>query len=152
MADWLDEFFEEQDRAREKEQRQSQLDDLGRMASLSLFRQLWARVESDVNRFKEKTHDEGIATSYVQGNGFTIQRPQFPTFQLNVKLETAGVMSYQTSIQVSRSLSRKLDEGQILTIAKAQDEIYYRVGGQDYADASDVSKLLLMPLFAILKI
>jgi hypothetical protein len=147
---WLEGFLRQQAKQRDDDERQRELDKLGEKATTSMFRKLKDQIENDVKRFNEARPERTIVLTVANDLRFRLSRPTFPVIGLEVWTETLGSIDYMSRVHAASSLKASENAGHILTIAKSNDEIYYRMDGEDLTDESEVSEKLLTPLLSAL--
>lgn len=143
--DWVEQLLKHKSQRYDDRERQAKLETIAVEGTPEMFRRLALRVRQDCERFAAAMGKRiGLNT---QAREMEVQSHDFPSFWLKIEATNYGINAYR-SIQTSSShLPGEPLELKILIIARAVDQLFYRLDGQDYADESEVSEILLKPYF-----
>lgn len=145
--DWMDDFLNERDARRGDSQHQAQLHNLALERTADMFRRLHDRIKGDIDKYTARTGHRVTFSS--KGTYCEVQTHEFPSIFLRLDLIHGGIQ-VRTSIRESSGAQNEPAESIIEIIAKGQDQIYFRLAGENLARESQVSARLLKPLLALL--
>jgi len=141
--DWMSELLKRRELKLQEGAHQAQLGVLAQTQGPDMFRRLCQQIQADLGQYSQATGD--VVLCNFSGSTCEAKHDSFPTFWLQIRFEHSQIQVIQTT-RKSSSAEPGRKEFTILVIGKAQDELYYRIDGVDYASEFDVSERLLAPL------
>lgn len=147
--DWVKQYLERCTSKHQLDARKFQLEQAAASQLPQMFRSLCDQIEQDLNEFRQVT---GKPILFHQSRSeFVAEHNLFPTFSLRLTATAAGIATVSTTRKNGGSRSGPDVENLIVIKATAADEMYYSFKGTEYADVSDVSEALLIPLLETLE-
>jgi hypothetical protein len=115
-----------------------------------MWRKLCDQVKSDVEKYSRATNTP-IAIDLSHPEVLDINYEQYPHFRLRIGSRPPAITVWQDTKKNTDSTKKPPKESEILVVAKSQDELLYRVNGEDKIDEADVSEFLLKPLLEFIE-
>ena len=148
--DWMTKFLNQRDVNRKTAERKAELDSLALAQIPETLKRLTRQMKSDLEQYNKASSGQHVEIKErPQDNSLEASCQNFPHFWLRLEPQKAGI-GIALNVKKSSSDSTPRSEKTILVIAKAMDELYYRLDGTDYADESEVSEQILRPLLEVL--
>jgi hypothetical protein len=150
-SDWIKAILQEKDGQRELARQNHEMAKRGEMQAPNLFRMLKDQVQKDVAEFNRACPSGPLVDfGFQPSSKFTVRHSTFPVIQLDVTLET-GTISCRRTEKKSSSADTTVDESTIFVMSGSNmDQAYFSIKGNEYREESQVSELLLTPIFRAL--
>lgn len=118
--------------------------------SLALFKSLWKQVEADVAQFHNGGGDSRLIAQFIPSSALVVTRREFPMIELTVKVEN-GYITYKRLWKFDHPSSKEEVEGQFMITSDLQGRLQVKRNGEPFADHSELSELLLTPVFEYIR-
>jgi hypothetical protein len=114
-----------------------------------MYLKLCGAIKADISSF---VADGGSASTRESPNAFQVLHEGYPVlfFQIQALPERAIISCVETR-RKHTDVTDSRREWDIRIICTAQDKIYYRLDGEDYASEAVVSEILLDPLLEFIE-
>jgi hypothetical protein len=148
--DWVNKYMESwnhDDQQREADLRRAQFVSAG---SLALFKSLWKQVEGDVAQFHDGGGDPRLIAQFIPSSALVVTRREFPMIELMVKVEN-GYITYKRLWKFDHPSFMEEVEGQFIITSDLQGRLQVKRNGEPFADHSELSQLLLTPVFEYIR-
>jgi hypothetical protein len=148
--DWVNDHLKswaDDDRRHEAELRQAEFVSAG---SLALFKLISEQLEADITKFHNAGGDRRLKSQFIPSNGHWVTRREYPMVELKVKAEN-GYITYSLQRQFDHASKLEETKGAFLITSDLQGRLQVRKNGEPFKNHSELSQLLLLPVFEYIR-
>ena len=144
--DWMADLLTQTEARRANARLQAHMHQVATEKTGEMLAKLRERMKSDIERYAAGT-GHSLTFTAQEEQSFEVRGDEFPAVFIRLEAGSAAI-KVRTSVKKSATANERFSDLTIEIIAKAQDNLYYRIKGDDFRDVGDVSETLLSPLLS----